>query len=458
MNLRVRLTFLILALLVFGVGTTVQRSIVTARADVRNELQSTRLLVTRMVDLILNSGAAEAGLPLTSDIIERLAALSNVRHFDVDIVGAGNKISGNFEEQETQLRAPSWFVSLLDLQEEQFIGRYSDGNDGVILIRTDPTDEINTVWFATRSSIITSTVGILVFNLIIFVVLGYWLSPVKRITSGLESVVKGDYSHRIPKASLPELNSIIDQVNRLTGVLGATRVENERLAIQTLTIQEQERRGLAQELHDSLGQAVSAIKAMAVSINLRTMESDPMLAINARNIEKISDEAYHSVRNMMAWLRPAILDELGLKPALQQMVDDWNMHHEDSFCRLHIDGEFQDLSEHQRINLYRIMQETLTNIAKHARAEIVDVVLCGEEIISLQIRDDGLGFEPEKVGKGMGLSGIRNRVKSLQGRLELTTAPGKGTTMQFEFPRRLGNDVVSRKATEAGSNAPAKKT
>jgi two-component system sensor histidine kinase UhpB len=291
--------------------------------------------------------------------------------------------------------------------------------------------------------------GLIVFNLLVYLVLGYWLRPVPQIITGLEGVVKGDYSHRIPQAGLPELNSIIEMVNKLTGVLGSTRVENERLAIQSLTIQEQERRRLAQELHDSLGQSVSAIKAMAVSISMRTRDSDPMLATNARNIEKISDEAYKSVRDMMAWLRPAVLDELGLELALQQMVDDWNVHHEDTFCRLNIDGDFASLDEHQRINLFRIVQECLTNIAKHAKAEKVDVVLSGKEIITLQIRDDGLGFDAEKISKGMGLGGMRNRVTSLQGTFELTTKPGKGTIMQIEIPRHpQPGRVERRRATD----------
>jgi two-component system sensor histidine kinase UhpB len=234
-------------------------------------------------------------------------------------------------------------------------------------------------------------------------------------------------------------------VNKLTSVLGSTRVENERLAIQSLTIQEQERRRLAQELNDSLGQSVSAIKAMAVSINMRTRDSDPMLATNARNIEKISEEAYKSVRDMMAWLRPAVLDELGLELALQQMVDDWNVHHEDTFCRLNIDGDFSGLDEHQRINLFRMVQECLTNIAKYARAEKVDIALSGKEIITLQIRDDGLGFDTDKAGKGMGLGGMRNRVTSLQGTFELTTKPGKGTIIQIEIPRHLQPGRMERR-------------
>src|SRR5690606_4706486 len=136
-----------------------------------------------------------------------------------------------------------------------------------------------------------------------------------------------------------EFDRISRRINHLIGVLGTSKSDNARLARQSLTTQEQERRYLAPELHDSLGQSVSAIKAMAVSINLRSRTTDPVVAESARKIEKISDTAYASVRNLMAWLRPAMLDELGLVQALQTMVDDWNQHHEDTFCRLRIDAE-----------------------------------------------------------------------------------------------------------------------
>jgi two-component system sensor histidine kinase UhpB len=455
-NLRLRITLLILALLVVGVVTVVGQSIDTAREEISSEVESTRTLVTQLLAMVNNPQYTSDNDALSQDFIKQLASLTNVRHFDVDIVGPGDQGVLTDESGESKLEAPEWFTGMLSLGENLEIGSYRDENGSIIIIRTDPTDEINEVWAEASASMSARLSGLVVFNLLVYLILGYWLRPVPQIINGLESVVKGDYSHRIPKAGLPELNSIIEMVNKLTGVLGSTRVENERLAIQSLTIQEQERRRLAQELHDSLGQSVSAIKAMAVSINMRTRDSDPMLATNARNIEKISEEAYKSVRDMMAWLRPAVLDELGLELALQQMVDDWNVHHEDTFCRLNIDGDFSGLDEHQRINLFRIVQECLTNIAKYAHAEKVDIALSGKEIITLQIRDDGLGFDQEKAGKGMGLGGMRNRVTSLQGTFELTTRPGKGTIIQIEIPRHpQPGRMERRRATDFPLTAPA---
>jgi len=184
-----------------------------------------------------------------------------------------------------------------------------------------------------------------------------------------------------------------------------------------------------------LGQSVNAIKAIAVSIQHRTNELDPVSAESAKNIERIPNDAYNSVRQMMSNLRPTVLDELGLVPALNNMVDEWNLYHEDTFCRLRIEGEFKNLVDDQEINVFRIIQEGLTNIAKYAQAQQVDVVLTGGEIITLIINDDGVGFVTSEVAQSMGMMGIRERVKTLHGELDISAKPGQGVSIHIEFPR-----------------------
>src|SRR5690606_37445846 len=131
-------------------------------------------------------------------------------------------------------------------------------------------------------------------------------------------------------------------------------------------------------------------------------------------------------------------DELGLTHALRHMVDDWNAHHEDTFCRLRMEGKLDALKEDQKINVYRIVQEALTNAAKYADATKIDITLSGHEVLSLIIVDDGQGFDQDKVVLGMGLSGIRDRVNMLQGSLTISSRPRKGTSIHIEFPRVTG--------------------
>src|SRR5690606_29517419 len=109
-------------------------------------------------------------------------------------------------------------------------------------------------------------------------------------------------------------------------------------------------------------------------------------------------------------------------------------------CRLHFDTRCDDLLEQQSINLYRIVQEALTNAARHAQAQMVSIKLSGQEMISLEISDNGKGFDPGSTRMGNGLAGIRDRVNILQGSFEVVTAPGNGTTLKIELPRNPGQE------------------
>jgi signal transduction histidine kinase len=141
---------------------------------------------------------------------------------------------------------------------------------------------------------------------------------------------------------------------------------------------------------------------------------------------------YEVARRMMRQLRPAILDEFGLISALQEMIDDWNSRHEDVFCRFEFKGKFDELGEEVNISIYRVIQESLTNIVKHAQA--TDVTVCLERIenapsdplgVKLLIKDNGIGFD-EITHRGLGLLGMRERVEALNGSFTMKSAINEG--------------------------------
>jgi len=146
---------------------------------------------------------------------------------------------------------------------------------------------------------------------------------------------------------------------------------------------------------------------------------------------------------MIRRLRPAALDELGLVVALQNMVDDWNERHEDLFCRFNHEGKFNDLEEKININLYRIVQESLTNIDKHANATEVDIQLISSRAdnirnipnqIYLTIQDDGIGFDLNSITTGMGLLGMRERAEALEGEFAVQSAINEGVKLKITIP------------------------
>ena len=439
MSLRLRLSLLFLGLFILGMLSALGRSVDIVNNLIRNDIETSRLLSREIIELLSQSYASDldsaAGV---ADFVDHLKQLQEALGIDINIQSQTRSYPEFATSAPVAVVAPQWFVEMLNIDQsslEQTLG-VVDGD--IITVQIDPGDTINAMWRDARDTLLQRALGLLLFYVLSHVIIGIWLRTTQQIVDVLDDIVKGDFNRRVPHLTMPELDHIARKINHLVGVLGVSKSDNERLARQALTAKEQERRYFAQELHDSLGQSVSAIKAMAVSIAIRTRESDPVAAESATKIEKISDAAYSSVHDMMSWLRPAVLDELGLTHALRQMVDEWNAHHEDTFCRLRMEGRLDDLKEDQKINVYRIVQEALTNAAKYAAASNIDITLGGQEVLSLIISDDGQGFDQDKVVLGMGLSGIRDRVNMLQGSVTISARPGKGTSIHVEFPRVTG--------------------
>jgi two-component system sensor histidine kinase UhpB len=216
--------------------------------------------------------------------------------------------------------------------------------------------------------------------------------------------------------------------------LGLALDENRMLSQRSMQVQEEERRNLARELHDELGQSINAIKVDAV--NIRDHSQDlPDIHTSAVAIIDVSNQVYDVVRSLMQRLRPVALDDLGLRSAVQYGVDQWQRRHPDVRCKFDAHGELDGLSEKVNITLYRLVQECLTNVAKHAIATRVTISLKRDrDKVRLDFEDDGKGFDLSERKQGLGLIGLRERVESLSGRFELVSAPGSGVRIKAVIP------------------------
>jgi len=220
--------------------------------------------------------------------------------------------------------------------------------------------------------------------------------------------------------------------------LAETLLENRRLSLSHVRVQEDERRQLARELHDELGQHLNAIKIDAVSI--RNWSAATLQDINeaARSIVLATDHVQGVIRDMLHRLRPVGLDELGLAAALEHLVAHWRTRNPSTQAVLEVTAPLDDLGEHENITVYRIVQEALTNVVKHARARRVSVVLAretteGREIV-LSIADDGSGANDWSSAAGFGLVGMRERVEALGGNLRISSPASGGFLIRATLP------------------------
>jgi two-component system sensor histidine kinase UhpB len=266
-------------------------------------------------------------------------------------------------------------------------------------------------------------------NGLLYFVIGRWLKPVERIVAAMDGIEQGDYRARLPAFELPELTTVAGKFNRMAEVLERSREENRRLAQQSIAIREGERRSLAHELHDELGQSIAAINAVAASLDSRT-------AAGAATIAEIGARMHAVVRGMLRRLRPVLLDEFGLTRALEDLVDGWNERHADAFCRLSVAPGCDGLGDDASINVYRIVQECLTNASKHSAATEVAVTLEVREggATRLTVVDNGSGFDTAVTRPGLGLLGMRERSEAVGGTFKVDARRGNGVRIEVELP------------------------
>ena len=448
MSLRFRLNLfisLLFALIFIGGSVYV---IDSARKSVVDEMEASSRLTLHLINIALISSGGDDQIDRERRVVEQIAKLESTRHLHIMLIrGDGpyqprHRISTG-KAFPIKIEAPPWFVKLVQPPPMEFIHELDEpGVTTEILIRANPSDEITEVWNETRSTLVLMVLFAVLANLIVYYTLGRGLAPIETILSGLEGIERGDYKLRLPRFGVRELGRISEKFNLMAEVLERSRQENRFLTQRSLAIQENERRSLAHELHDELGQAITAIKAVAVSIEQQLSARDSAsIREAAGTIISVSNRMYDVARNMMRRLRPPALDELGLVTALQDMIDDWNTRHQDIFCYFRSDGDPGLLDEECKISLYRIVQESLTNIVKHAGATTVKInleIVAGKNSQSghviLNIEDDGAGFEPDNTRTGLGLLGMRERVEALNGTCSINAEPGRGVRITVNIP------------------------
>ena len=245
-------------------------------------------------------------------------------------------------------------------------------------------------------------------------------------------------SARLSPAREPELHMFLADITNVTLMqtqLANALEENRRLSQRSMQVQEEERRNLARELHDELGQSINAIKVDAVAIRDGS-DNAAEVRRGAKAIIDVSGQVYDVVRSLLQRLRPVALDELGLRSAVEYGVEQWQRRHRAVRCDFTAQGELDGLSEEVNITLYRLAQECLTNVAKHAQAAHVTIALARAEggEVRFRFEDDGHGFDPGQRSQGLGLVGLRERVEALDGKFDLQSAPGQGVRVRASIP------------------------
>lgn len=436
-TLKTRLNLLIAAILAGIVALGGFLVIHHVRGSVAEETESALQLAREAVEVTrLQAPLPESRVNEWVEMLERSNRLRHVRLLISQEPGEVRREPG----PESVQGVPAWFVQLVkpsSMRDEQLIPIHPDGGLQVILV-ADPGAEIAEAWQETK--VFLGLIALLAagFFIAVAIVLGQAFLPVDTILQGLLALERGDYHWRLPNFPQPEFDRIAAAFNHLACVLEQTRADNRSLTCQLLKVEEEERRLLARELHDELGQVLGAIKVMALSVQ-KLSPSEPVIRA-AQIITEQVDHLFKITRSMIQKLRPLMLDDLGLAAAIDTLVSSWREKQADTRLQLSCDETIDEFPRDGQIHVYRIVQECLTNAFKHAQAQEIRLSL-GLEIsdvpsrrwLRIQVSDDGRGAALERV-HGCGLRGIRERVESLDGRFEIATELGSGFTVSVWLP------------------------
>jgi signal transduction histidine kinase len=266
--------------------------------------------------------------------------------------------------------------------------------------------------------------------------------PIIGLVGAARKVEQGDFSPHVPVWANDEVGELALAFNAMTAALAKNqeeRAEREQLRAQyvnrVIAAQEEERKRIARELHDSTSQTLTSLL-----IGFRTLSdtNDPAeMRQRADDLRSVAANILDEVHSLALQLRPSVLDDLGLPEAIKRHVAECQKHH-----AINIDLAFTGFDDHRlpaplETALYRITQEALTNIIRHAEAETASIFIerTVDKVLAI-IEDDGKGFDPEQVGQEghLGLYGIRERAELLSGRLVIESQIGAGTSLYVEIP------------------------
>jgi hypothetical protein len=243
----------------------------------------------------------------------------------------------------------------------------------------------------------------------------------------------------------PASNDVIGEICSLRDITEHKRAQqaeaeleqNRRFTQLIQTHLEEERRAIARELHDEMGQSVTAIRTIGAAIANRTERSDAQIHSNARTIVQVAGHLYDVVHGIIRQLRPSALDHLGLQDALEGWVETWGGRYPEVRLDLTLEGDLSDLGETVNITAYRIVQECLTNVVRHAGADHARISVCRDgDGLEVVVEDNGRGLGERNASEAarFGLLGMRERVQALHGEFELISRRGEGLRVRAWIP------------------------
>ena len=444
LSLRARINLLLALLLALGLAVNIGRQVAEAGPRVQAEDQSVIRLAREFIEMIV-ADLNEAPDP-DARLNQIARDLSRLRHVSIALKdSSGNPLTPPRTEADDDARGPpAWFVSLVHPEQTAVsVPVAIHGKPGSLLITSHPDDEIAEIWDGIVTQLEVGSAIALALFLVMMNVVGRALAPLQSLADVMAELEDGRYQARVAPGGAPELAAICTRLNHLAATLGEAVEDKRRLAERAVSLQDVERKEIARELHDEFGPYLFSLRAHASALakqaDGRAPSAEAVRKHGSAMLEQINALQQFN-RRVLERLRPVGLAELGLRQALESLSRLWRESHPDVAIETVISPALGVTGETADLTIYRIVQEALTNVFRHAGATSVNVVIepaeqtaqDGRACARVRVSDNGRGMEPDQ-RLGFGLVGMRERILALGGTLNVVSGDG-GLTVEALVP------------------------
>ena len=441
-SLRGRLNLIFASLFALWLLVDAIHDLLQASGRSRAETQSA-MRVTK--DLVMSTLARSPEAPEPEVVKDLVDSLQHLRHVRAGI-GDPSLSASILSEANKESEAPRWFRALVGAPAETTVipVAVKNGQTESIVLVADPADEIDEVWEEARENAMEGGLLALAAIGVTSLLVGRAVKPLGVAGAALARLEAGDYSARAQGDGPPEVRNLNAKINSLADTLDGLHRSNDELMERVFDAHDEERQLIAHELHDEFGPHLFALRASA-AVLAKTIGDQPAARAAASAIEAQVGELQAQNRRILADLRPAALEELGLVAALEALVAHWRRADPKMAVTLDVDPRVGALSERASLMAYRFVQEAMTNAFRHAGATRIEASLRYEKGLELsnlrdpalaglvmRVADDGRGLTSE-AEVGMGVAGMRDRVRLMGGSVRIKSTNGGGVVVEACF-------------------------
>ncbi len=444
MSLRLQINLITGSLLALFASVLIAFQLGDTRRSVQGEIDGASMVATQLLSRV----QANSNNSNLQDMVRFLNSVGRIRANEIELINDNGVTLYRSPPPvyKAGRNAPEWYSQIVS---PPFKDREIQLPQGRLILRSDPSRAVLDGWDDFLPLLAIVLMAFAMGNVLVFVLVGRALQPIQQVVKGLKDIGEGGYDTRLPPMRGQEAHLMGQAFNDMAqsvqdGLAAREKAREATLALaqnkeltQVIQTRIEEVRGqIARELHDELGQQVTAIKSIGLAIAHRAKNVDAQIESSAHMVVTCADAIYEEVHQLVSKLRPLALDRFGLRDALQDLLEDARSRHPQMTIELQMSAPLDHLGDGLATATYRIMQESLTNALRHAQASHIQMsVHMSGEALQLEVRDNGQGPSPHWAASGhFGVIGMRERAEGLGGSLRFEALSPSGALVHASLP------------------------